>query len=102
MSKGETWLDSDGNQRTPNEWGFNSFTTAEGAKRAAAKLGRDRSVWYIWQLADGTFDHTAVPDPRSPGHPADLAEVIELQGPPSRRKVISRGTTLPERMSTDG
>ena len=74
-------------------WGFNSFATAEGARRCAASLGRNGSVWYIWRLADGTFIQSAVPNPQSPGHPAELAEVIELHGPPSRRKVVSRGIT---------
>jgi DNA-binding XRE family transcriptional regulator len=41
MSERETHLDSDGIERTPNEWGFNSFATAEGAKRSVASLGRN-------------------------------------------------------------
>lgn len=95
MNERAIHLDSNGNERTPNQWGFNSFATAEGAKQTAARLGSTGSVWYIWRLADGTFDHTAVPDPSTPGHPAELAEVIELQGPRSRRKVISRERRLP-------
>jgi hypothetical protein len=89
MDKRETWTDSNGQVRTPNQWGFNSFATAEGARRCAARLGRTGSVWYIWRLADGTFVQSAVPDPASPGHPAELVEVVKLQGRPSRRKVIS-------------
>jgi hypothetical protein len=77
MSK--TWLDCDGIERTRSRWGFNSFTTAEGARESAAGIvpvvgGRGR--WYIWRLSDGTFDYTAVPNPEGDWYPAELVEVI--------------------------
>ena len=77
---GYRWTDSDGNERVTTPWGFNAFAAIEGARAHAAALGRPDSVWYIWRLADGSYDSTAVPDPTTPGHPADLAETVTIHG----------------------
>lgn len=74
----KTWLDSDGYERTGNEWGFNSFVTQEGAILSAAGFGRKGTTWHIWRLADGTYGFTAVPVPEGPGHPAELVARIEV------------------------
>lgn len=103
--KRETWLDSDGLERTPNEWGFNSFATAEGAEQSARTLGNRGSTWYIWQLADGTYAFTAVPDPSSPGHPSELVETITLGRRTHRRTpaaVSSRTTGFGTKRTTEG
>jgi hypothetical protein len=76
---GKTWLDLDGFERTANQWGFNSFTTAEGAAKSAARIvpvAGGRCRWYIWRLSDGTFDYTAIPDPEGPQYPAELVDVV--------------------------
>ena len=86
----ETWPDSDGIERTPNQWGFNSFTTVHGAEHVARLLGRAGSVWYIWRLADGTYDFTAASEPTTPGHPAELVETITLG-----RRTHNRRTPAP-------
>ena len=75
MADREIHLDSQGIERTPNQWGFNSFTTQEGAEKSARNLRR-RSHWHIWRLADGTYDFTATADPDLPGHPAELVNEI--------------------------
>lgn len=70
-----THLDSDGIERVPNRWGFNSFATAEGAAESARKIvpvAGGRRHWYVWRLADGTYDYTAVPDPTGEHYPAEL------------------------------
>jgi hypothetical protein len=79
----EPFHDITGSLRTPNEWGFNSFASIHSASIAARELGRPGSTWYIWRLADGTYDHTAVPNPTTPGHPAELVDTFTL---PSRRR----------------
>jgi hypothetical protein len=72
---GHVHLDSDGIERVKNRWGFNSFTTQEGAGESLRQLAR-RGTWYIWRLADGSYTFTAVPDPSTPGHPAELVEEV--------------------------
>lgn len=79
------FIDSDGQERVPTQWGFNSFRTADGAKKSVRVLGRIDSQWYIWRLADGTFDYTASGCPDIPGHPAALVERVRIA--PMRRLV---------------
>lgn len=83
--------DSEGIERTPNEWGFNSYATAEGAKSGPRGLGRRGQTWYIWRLADGTFDYTSRPNPDLPGHPAELVETVTVV----RRGVLEAATAGP-------
>lgn len=61
--------------RVPNKWGFNSFATESGAVSVVSDWQRE-GPWYIWRLADGTYDFTAVPDPDLPGYPAELVRTI--------------------------
>jgi hypothetical protein len=79
----EAFIDSDGNERTPNQWGFNSFRTAEGAKDSVRTLSvrtlsGKGTEWFIWRLADGTFDFTATGKPDVPGHPSELVERVMI------------------------
>ena len=77
---GRRFTDSSGAERIKTRWELNAFVTQEGARASAADLGRPGSLWYIWRLDDGSYDHTAVPDPTTPGHPAELVETITVQG----------------------
>jgi hypothetical protein len=81
---GWRFTDSDGAERIKTRWQFNAFVTQEGAGNAARRLARPGSTWYIWRLEDGSYDHTAVPEPTTPGHPAELVETIEI---PTRRRL---------------
>lgn len=63
-------------ERRPNEWGFNSCVTLDGAVAVAKWMSRRGSHWYIWRLADGTFTYSAVPEPTTPGFPAELVREI--------------------------
>ena len=80
----KSWNDSSGIERIGNEWGFNSFTSHQGAEQAARNLGRPGSTWFIWRLADGTFDFTSSSEPDIPGHPAELVRRIDI--PEGRRR----------------
>jgi len=80
-----THTDHNGIERTPNEWGFNSFLTAVGAERSARYLGRRGSHWFIWKLADGTYDFTSSASPNLPGHPAELVKEFDVEHAQSRR-----------------
>jgi hypothetical protein len=79
---GWTFTDSDGNERIKTRWGFNAFTTAEGAENSAQGLAKGRhgrrGEWFIWRLADGSFTFSAIENPTSPGHPAELVEKVTL------------------------
>jgi hypothetical protein len=86
---GHRFTDSDGTERVKTRWEFNAFVTQEGARSAALRLGRNGQTWYIWRLADGSYDHTAVPEPTTPGHPADLVETITVKGYGKRKKAVS-------------
>ena len=77
---------SNGIERTGNQWGFNSFTTEEGAEASVRLLGRKGSRWYVWRLADGTYDFTATAGPDLPGHPAELVREVEIQHAAPRRR----------------
>jgi hypothetical protein len=79
-------LDSDGIERIGNQWGFNSFTTMEGAEASVRRLARKGTHWYLWRLADGTYDFTATAEPRSPGHPAELVREIDIHKSAPRRR----------------
>ena len=72
---GWKFIDSDGNERIKTRWQFNAYVTAEGAKSSAQKLNTS-AKWFIWRLADGSFDFSAVEHPTTPGHPAELVEVV--------------------------
>jgi hypothetical protein len=74
----EPWRDPAGIERIGNEWGFNSFTAQQGAEQAARNLGRPGSTWFIWRLADGTYDFTSTGEPDLPGHPAELVRRIDI------------------------
>jgi hypothetical protein len=78
---GHRFTDSDGNERVKTRWGFNAFTTAEGARRSAGRLGQRGAEWFIWRLADGSFDYSAVPEPKGQGHPAELVETFTIGRP---------------------
>jgi hypothetical protein len=85
---GWRFTDSSGAERIKTRWGFNAYVTQEGARAAAVSLGRNGQAWYIWRLADGSYDHTAVPDPTTPGHPAELAETIAIKGYGKRKRAV--------------
>ena len=82
---------SDGNERIKTRWEFNAFVTQEGARSRALALGRNGQYWYVWRLADGSYDCTAVPDPTTPGYPAELVETVRVTGYGKRKKVVTRG-----------
>lgn len=88
---GHRFTDSDGNERVKTPFGFNAYVTEEGARSHALALGRNGQYWYVWRLADGSYDCTAVPDPTTPGHPAELAETVRVSGYGKRKKVVTRG-----------
>ena len=83
---GRVHLDGNGIERVSNPWGFNSFTTAEGARQGAAGIARNGSTWYIWRLADGSFDYTTSGHPDLPGYPAELVERVTFHGYGKQRK----------------
>ena len=85
---GWRFTDSDGAERVKTRWQFNAFVTPEGARNAAIDLGRHGSTWYIWRLEDGSYDHTAVPNPTIPGHPAELVETFTINGYGQRKKAV--------------
>jgi len=88
---GWRFTDSNGAERIKTRWQFNAFVTQEGAKSAALALGRPGSEWFIWRLEDGSYDHTAVPDPAAPGHPAELAERFTIAGYGKHRRAVPSG-----------
>jgi hypothetical protein len=77
---GHRFSDSDGIERVKTRWGFNAFTSAEGARQSARHFGQRGTRWFIWRLEDGSFDFTAVPEPKGPGHPAELVETFVIDG----------------------
>ena len=85
---GWRFTDSDGAERIKTRWQFNAFVAEEGARASAVSLGSHGSVWYIWRLDDGSYDHTAVSRPTTPGHPAELVETIEIKGYGKRKKAV--------------
>jgi len=64
--------------RVRNQWGYNSFADQQGAEETARWMGRQDTCWYIWRLADGSFDFSAIPDPTTLGHPAELVNTITV------------------------
>jgi len=76
--------DSDGIERVGNQWGFNSFVALEGAEQSVRRHGLRGTRWYIWRLADGTYDWTAcntldIPDDQQiPGHPVELVNIVDV------------------------
>lgn len=86
---GHKFTDSSGHERVKTPYGFNAYAVREGARAAAVSLGRNGQTWYIWRLADGSYDHTAVPDPTTPGHPAELAETFTISGYGKRKRGVS-------------
>lgn len=87
---GHRFTDSSGAERIKTRWEFNAFVTQEGAKTAALTLGRSGSAWYIWRLEDGSYDHTAVADPTTPGHPAELVETFTVGGYGKQKRAVPR------------
>ena len=87
---GWRFTDSDGNERIKTRWEFNAYVTTEGARNHALSLGRNGSTWYVWRLDDGSYDCTAVPDPTTPGHPAELVETVTVRGYGKRKKLVPR------------
>jgi len=85
---GWRFTDSDGAERIKTRWQFNAFVTQEGARNAAVALGGHGTTWYIWRLADGSYDHTAVPEPTTPGHPAELVETFTIGGTGQRKRAV--------------
>lgn len=75
---GEHHIDLHGVERVSNEWGFNSFATADGAESSLRRGARKKSHWYIWRLPDGTFDYSANPDPRTPPAEKELLREVDL------------------------
>lgn len=71
---GEHHFDISGIERVSNRWGFNSFATIEGAKENLPRRGH----WWIWRLPDGTFNYSAVPDPRTPPAEKELVEDVRF------------------------
>jgi hypothetical protein len=80
---GHRWTDNDGWPRVKTPWGFNAFASESGARAQAVDLGRVGQHWYIWRLADGSYDVTASANPQTPGHPATLVDVAEIRRTPS-------------------
>jgi hypothetical protein len=76
---GHRWTDSDGRARIKTPWGFNAFADECGARAHAVVLGRPGAHWYIWQLADGSYDATVSASPQTPGHPARLISEVEIR-----------------------
>ncbi len=85
---GHRFTDSGGIERVKTRWEFNAFVTQEGAVASAASLGNAGTIWYIWRLDDGSYDHTAVSKPAGPGHPAELVETITIEGYGQRKKAV--------------
>jgi len=85
---GWRFTDSDGAERIKTRWEFNAFVTQEGAESAALALGRTGSEWFIWRLEDGSYDHTAVENPTTPGHPAELVERFTISGYGKHRRAV--------------
>ncbi len=85
---GWCFTDSDGAERVKTRWQFNAFVARDDARASAVRLGRGGQTWYIWRLDDGSYDHTAVPDPMTPGHPAELVETITIEGYGRRKKAV--------------
>jgi hypothetical protein len=56
----------------------NLFTTERNATLSALATLKRSVDFYIWKMSDGLYEWTAIPDPKSPGFPAQL---------------VSRGTT---------
>jgi hypothetical protein len=76
MPVGWTFIDSNGAKRIKNRWGFNSFVFIEGARGEALGHSKRSIDWYIWRLADGSYDYSITANPNLPGHPAELVEVV--------------------------
>jgi hypothetical protein len=85
---GHTFADSDGAWRVKTRWEFNAFVAQEGARASAVSLGHPGTTWYIWRLDDGSYDHTAVPEPTGPGHPAELVETFTVEAFGGRKKAV--------------
>jgi hypothetical protein len=79
---GHRWHDDHDAERVMTQWGFNAHVTIEGARAQAGRLGRPGTTWYIWSLADGSYDITAIECPSAPGPypPCELAEKITVPG----------------------
>ena len=85
---GHRFTDSDGCERVSTPFGFNAYVTQDGAVAGATSSGRNGSVWYIWRLADGSYDYTAAENPDIPGHPAELVETITVKGSGARKRTV--------------
>lgn len=61
-----TIVDSEGIQRVASKYGFNAFSSVEDAARSARAYLRAGSAaeFWVWRLDDGTYDWTAIPNPR--------------------------------------
>jgi len=85
---GHTFTDSSGQERVTTPFGFNAYVTQAGATAGVLALGRNGSTWFIWRLEDGSYDHTAVPYPTTPGHPAELVATFTVSGYGKRKRAI--------------
>jgi hypothetical protein len=85
---GHTFTDSSGQERVTTPFGFNAYVTLDGATAAALALGANGSTWFTWRLDDGSYDHTAVPDPRGPGHPGELVAAFTVSGYGKRKRAV--------------
>jgi hypothetical protein len=63
-------------QYVPTRWGFNAYASQEDAEQVARWLGLLNSRWFIWRLADGTFNFSNTSNPTSLGRPAELVNTI--------------------------
>jgi hypothetical protein len=84
---GHRWHDDRGALRVMTRWGFNAHVTPEGAKADAERIGRPGTTWYLWRLADGSYDISAIDNPEGPGYPAEMAEEIWIPGVLDRRTI---------------
>jgi hypothetical protein len=69
------FFDSEGLLRVFSESAqHNCFMTADDAETSGQAVLRNGADLFVWRFADGTFEWTAIPDPRSPGYPAELVK----------------------------
>jgi hypothetical protein len=85
---GWTFTDGDGCERVKTPFGFNAYVTRDGAITGAVSIGAPGTTWYIWRLADGSYDFTATGNPDIPGHPAELVETITVKGRGERKEAV--------------
>lgn len=72
---GSTFVDANGLTRIKTRFGFNGFVSEADALRSGTLTLRPRATVYVWRLADGHYDWTAIERPRS-RHFADAERVL--------------------------